>query len=114
MKKTFLKVSTTKALGLVLCLAALPLATMVSGCAGDRYHQSTGQVIDDEGITMRVKSALAGDADYKYEGVQVQTFKGTVQLSGFVNTHAQKGRAADLARGVENVRDVENNISIKD
>jgi osmotically-inducible protein OsmY len=114
MKKTSFQTGTTKALGLVLCLAALPLVTMVSGCAGDRYHQSTGQAIDDEGITMRVKSALSGDTDYKYEGVQVQTFKGTVQLSGFVNTHAQKDRAAGLAKGVENVRDVENNITVKD
>ncbi len=86
---------------------------MVSGCAGDRYHQSTGEAIDDKGISMRVKSAFSNDAEYKYEGVQVQTFKGTVQLSGFVDTRAQKGRAADLAKGVEGVKDVENNITVK-
>jgi hyperosmotically inducible protein len=114
MKKTSLQTGMTKALGLVLCLAALPLATMMTGCAGDRYHQSTGEAIDDQGITMRVKSAFSNDAEYKYEGVQVQTFKGTVQLSGFVDTHAQKSRAADLARGVEGVKDVANNITVKE
>jgi len=50
----------------------------------------------------------------KYAGVDVKTFKGTVQLSGFVENRAQKSRAADLAKGVEGVKEVENNILIKD
>lgn len=108
--KTF---STAKILGLVLCLGTLPLVTMMTGCAGDRYHQSTGEEIDDKGISMRVKSALSNDAEYKYEGVNVTTFKGTVQLSGFVDTSAQKSRAGDLAKGVEGVKDIENNITVK-
>lgn len=106
--------SIKKVLGMFLCLGALPLATMVSGCAGDRYHQSTGETIDDEGISMHVRSALSGDAEYKYENVHVTTFKGTVQLSGFVETSTQKSRAGDLAKGVEGVKDVDNNITIKE
>jgi hyperosmotically inducible protein len=98
----------------ISCLSALPLATMVTGCAGDRYHQSTGEAIDDHGISMRVKSALSNDAEYKYEGVNVTTFKGTAQLNGFVDTHAQKSRAGDIAKKVEGVKDVENNITVKD
>ena len=114
MKTNFIKLTrTTKAFGLALCLGALPLAGMVSGCAGDRYHQSTGEAIDDKGITMRVESALSNDAQYKYEGVIVKTFKGTVQLSGFVDTSAQKSRAGVLAKGVEGVKDIDNNISVK-
>ena len=114
MKKTSIAaLPTTKVAGLILCLAALPLATLVTGCAGDRYHQSTGEAIDDSGVSMRVKSALANDAEYKYEGVSVKTFKGTVQLSGFVDTRAQKSRAADLVKGVEGAKDVQNNISVK-
>jgi osmotically-inducible protein OsmY len=105
---------TTKVFGLVLCLGALPMLTMVTGCAGDRYHQSTGESIDDHGTNMRVKSALSNDPQYKYEGVNVVTFKGVVQLSGFVNTSAQKSRAAGIAKGVENVKDVENNITVKE
>jgi hyperosmotically inducible protein len=115
MKKNPTKtLQTTKVLGLILCLGALPLVTMVTGCAGDRYHQSTGEAIDDHGISGRVKSALSNDAEYKYEGVDVDTFKGTVQLSGFVDTHAQKSRAASIARSIEGVKDVENNITVKE
>jgi osmotically-inducible protein OsmY len=111
MKKTLL---TTKVLALALCLGAVPMLTVITGCAGDRYHQSTGEDIDDHGITSRVKDALSNDAQYKYDGVQVVTFKGTVQLSGFVDTSDQKSRARDLAKGVEGVKDVENNITVKD
>jgi osmotically-inducible protein OsmY len=105
---------TAKVLGLILSLGVGPLAALVTGCAGDRYHQSTGEAIDDTGITVRVKHALSNDAEYKYGGVEVKTFKGTVQLSGFVDTRAQKSRAADLAKGVEGVKDVENNITVKE
>ena len=105
---------TAKVLSLALCLCAVPMLTMVTGCAGDRYHQSTGESIDDHGITMRVKSALSNDTEYKYEDVNVVTFKGDVQLSGFVNNHSQKSRAATLAKGVEGVKDVSNNITVKD
>jgi hyperosmotically inducible protein len=111
MKKTLL---TTKVLALALCLGAVPVLTVITGCAGDRYHQSTGEDIDDHGITSRVKDALANDAQYKYDGVQVVTFKGTVQLSGFVDTSDQKSRAGELAKGVEGVKDVDNNITVKD
>lgn len=102
-----------KIMGLVVCLGALPLLTVLTGCAGDRYHQSTGEAIDDHAISMRVHSALANDAEYKYEGVDVKTFKGTAQLSGFVETGAQKSRAATIAKGVEGVKDVENSITVK-
>ncbi len=105
--------STAKVLGLALCLGTLPLVSMVTGCAGDRYHESTGETIDDTGISSRVKSALSNDAEYKYEDVKVTTFKGTVQLSGFVDTSAQKSRAGDLAKGVAGVKDLENNITVK-
>jgi len=111
MKKTS---QTIKVIGLVLSLPVLSLLTLVTGCAGDRYHQRTGEAIDDHSISMRVKEALSNDAQYKYEGVNVDTFKGTVQLSGFVDKHAQKSRAADLAKGVQGVKDVENNITVKD
>lgn len=110
--KTFKK--TTKILGLAICLGTLPLVILSSGCAGDRYHQSTGEAIDDSGTSMRVRSALGNDTQYKYADVSVKTFKRTVQLSGFVNTSAQKSRAADLAKGVEGVKDVENNITVKE
>ena len=111
---TINKTLTTKVLGLILCLGAMPLVTMMTGCAGDQYHQSTGEAIDDAGISRHVSSALSNDPQYKYDGVSVKTFKGTVQLSGFVNTSAQKSRAAALAKDVEGVKDVENGITVKE
>jgi osmotically-inducible protein OsmY len=87
----------------------------VTGCTtGSRYEQSTGERIDDHGTSSRVKAALADDSQYKYDGVNVETFKGVVQLSGFVNTRDQKNRAGDLARKVKGVTDVENNITVKE
>ena len=101
-------------LGSIGVAAWLGLAAVVGGgCAGDRYHQSTGETIDDKSTSMRVRSALHDDTEYKFPGVQVVTFKGTVQLSGFVDTRAQKGRAYDIAKGVEGAHDVENNITVK-
>ena len=105
--------NTVKILGLALCLAALPLFNLVTGCAGDRYHQSTGEAIDDHGISSRVSDALSNDTMYKYDDVKVQTFKGTVQLSGFVDTSAQKSHATDVAKGIAGVQDVKNNITVK-
>jgi hyperosmotically inducible protein len=102
-------------LGLVIGLGALPLFLGVTGCTtGSRYEQSTGERIDDHGTSSRVKAALAADSQYKYDGVNVETFKGVVQLSGFVNTKDQKNRAGDLARKVKGVTDVENNITVKE
>ena len=60
-----------------------------------------------------MKSALSDDSVYKYPDVKVTTFKGTVQLSGFVENKEQKSRATDLAKNVNGVKDVENNISVK-
>ena len=84
------------------------------GCAGDRYHESTGESIDDTATTSRVKEALGNDPMYKYPDVKVTTFKGTVQLSGFVDNRDQKSRAAMLARQVAGVKDLVNNISVKE
>ena len=89
-------------------------AAGLSGCAGNRYEQSTGERIDDPATSMRVKHALNDDPEYKYSMVDVKTFKGVTQLNGFVDTRAQKSRAADIAKGVEGVKEVKNNISVKE
>ncbi len=101
-----------KSLGMAIVLATA--AAGFAGCAGNRYEQSTGEHIDDTVTTGRVKSALSKDSLYKYPDVKVSTFKGTVQLSGFVNQKAQKDRAGDLAKNTEGVREVVNNISVKE
>jgi len=99
----------------VLCVTfALAVSSVagLTGCAGDRYHESTGEYVDDSSLTSRVKGAL-GDDSYKYPDVKVTTFKGTVQLSGFVDDNAQKRRAGSIARGVQGVKEVDNNITVK-
>lgn len=99
---------------LIVCLAVAAMAGGLTGCAGDRYTQSTGERIDDKTDSSRVRKALGADTQYKYDDVTVQTFKGVVQLSGFVNSRDQKSRAGDLAKRVEGIKEVENNITVKE
>jgi len=109
------RVNALRLFGLIVSLGAAPLLLGLTGCTtGSRYEQSTGEQIDDHGISSRVRSALAGDPQFKFDGVSVETFKGTVQLSGFVNTKEQKNRAGDLARTVTLVKEVVNNITVKE
>ena len=104
-----------KALALIFCIGTLPFLSGATGCsAGTRYKQSTGEYIDDHGLSSHVKKALGDDTQYKYPDVNVVTFKGVVQLNGFVNTKDQKNRAGELAKSVENVKEVHNNITVKE
>jgi hypothetical protein len=117
MKKTFNYCgNNAKRLVTILCLCVSPIVAglMVSGCAGDSYHESTGESIDDTATTARVKSALGKDSQYKYEDVHVTTFKGTVQLSGFVNSTDAKSHALVLAKNTEGVKNVNNRIDVKE
>jgi osmotically-inducible protein OsmY len=101
---------------MVLCLglSTAAITSVTTGCAGNKYDRSTGQYVDDKSLTMRVHSALGDSPDYKFPDVNVDVFRGVVQLSGFVNSSAQKSQAADIAKGVEGVKDVQNNISVKE
>ena len=115
MKKTTVRMGRgLKLSALILSVSALAISGGLTGCAGDRYTQSTGERIDDKAESSRVRSALSKDTQYKYDDVKVQTFKGVVQLSGFVNSRDQKNRAGDLAKNVEGVKEVENNITVKE
>jgi hyperosmotically inducible periplasmic protein len=94
------------------CLLAAPVL-FTSGCAGTTTRQSTGEFVDDSAITAKVKTELIRDPVVKARQVEVETFKGIVQLSGFVDTDEQRSRAAQLARSVTGVRDIKNNITVK-
>lgn len=104
-----------RTMALILCAGSLPLIFGVTGCStGDRYKQSTGELIDDHGLSSRVKQALGEDPQFKFSDVNVATFKGVVQLNGFVNTKEQKNRAGEIARTVPNVKEIQNNITVKE
>jgi osmotically-inducible protein OsmY len=111
MKKT--SGNTVKVLTLVIGLSSLALISGISGCAGDRYTQSTGEHIDDHGTSSNVKKAFGDDTQYKYGGVNVETFKGVVQLSGFVNSKDERSRAGELAKAVHGVSSVKNDLIVK-
>ena len=103
-----------KQCGLFACMiAAVSLASFTTGCAGDEYSRSTGQTFDDAGTTARVKSALLDDSQVSGMDVKVDTFRGTVQLTGFVDTPQQKQRAEEIARSADGVQFVKNDIMVK-
>ena len=96
----------------ILALGA-GVATLTSGCAGTATRESTGEYIDDATTTTKVKAAFVKDPVVSAMDVKVDTFKGTVQLSGFVDTAEQKTRAEQVAAGVNGVAAVKNNITVK-
>ena len=106
--------TSVKMLALITCLSALPLVVGLTGCAGDRYSQSTGQSIEDSRTAERVREALAAAPEYKFDGVKVMAGNGVVRLSGFVNTSAQRKTAGEVAGKVVGVKSVENNLTVKE
>ena len=101
------------AMSMSLCMLLCGAALHGVGCAGDRYRESTGEYIDDSTITTKVKAKFAKDPVVSAMQVKVETFKGVVQLSGFVDSQEQADRAVQLARDVKGVQEVKNNISVK-
>jgi hyperosmotically inducible protein len=92
-------------------LAAL-LATML-GCAGGPQKEGTGEYVDDTVITTKVKAAILNEPSLKVAEINVETFKGRVQLSGFVKTQADMSKAVAVARGVRGVTSVANDMRLK-
>ena len=93
-------------------LMIFALASLVA-CSSTRKHESTGEVIDDSVITTKVKAAILGEPTLKVTEINVETFKGVVQLSGFVSQQSDIGTAVRITRGVEGVKDVKNDIHVK-
>lgn len=86
---------------------------MLTGCAtSTRYERTSGEFMDDKRLIGRVKHALDAQPVYKYPDVKVQTYRGVVQLSGFVATEAQREAATEIAQLARGVGRVENNILI--
>jgi osmotically-inducible protein OsmY len=94
-------------------MACLVLATSFMSCASTRTHEGTGEYLDDTAITAKVKSAILTEPDLKVMQINVETFKGVVQLSGFVNSRESATRAANVARSVHGVKEVKNDLVVK-
>jgi hyperosmotically inducible protein len=100
----------------VISLAALltgSLLPFTAGCSATSTRESTGEYVDDSAITTKVKAELVRDKTVKARQVDVATFKGVVQLSGFVDSQEEKAIAAQLAANVRGVQSVTNNIVVK-
>lgn len=82
------------------------LAALGAGCAGGPTTSSTGEYLDDSAITTRIKSGMVADRTVSAFDISVETFRGVVILSGFVNTDAQKERVINIARSTGGVREV--------
>ena len=95
--------------------AAFLAVTLVSvvGCASTSKQEGTGEYMDDSVITTKVKTAIFNEATLKSAEINVETFKGVVQLSGFVNSQADINKAAELARSVKGVTSVKNDMRLK-
>jgi osmotically-inducible protein OsmY len=106
-----------KSLGLVLTIVFVTFS--MAGCAtnergqAERAGATAGRVIDDSVITGKVKTALIADSTTKAYQIEVETYRGTVQLSGFVDSAEQRRRAVEIARSVEGVSNVKNSLELR-
>ena len=97
-----------------IAFAALAGITILStGCAVGRGQETAGAYIDDAAITTAVKAKFVEDKTVSATSISVETLNGTVQLSGFAKSSAEKTQAEAIARGVKNVRAVRNDIAVR-
>ena len=96
------------------CLVLLMLIATFAACASTRTRESTGEYVDDSVITTKVKALLAKDDFLKaFHQISVETYKGVVQLSGFVDSQQAVDKAGQIARSVNGVQSVKNNLIVK-
>ena len=94
-------------------LATLMIAVSLAACASTSTKEGTGEYLDDTVITAKVKASLINDPTVKASEINVETFKGEVQLSGFVADPADASKAVEIARGVKGVTSVKNDVRVK-
>lgn len=91
---------------------AIVLASLL-GCAATSKQEGTGEYVDDTVITAKVKAAVLQEPSLSSSEINVETFKGTVQLSGFVSSQADINKAVEVARSVGGVKSVKNDMRVK-
>lgn len=94
-------------------LAALMLGGTIAGCATGAKQESVGQYIDDATVTAGVKAAILKDPTLKATEINVETYQGIVQLSGFVSSAENVATASAVARTVKGVKSVKNDLRLK-
>jgi osmotically-inducible protein OsmY len=99
-----------KAFGILVLTIVLASAF---GCGSTAKTEGTGEYVDDSVITAKVKTAIFNDSTLKVNEINVETFKGVVQLSGFVRSQADIDKAVQVARGVAGVKSVKNDMRLK-
>lgn len=97
---------------LVALFMAVTLVSVV-GCGSTPKQEGTGEYVDDSVITTKVKAAILNEPTLKVAEINVETFKGVVQLSGFVSSQADASKAVEVARGVKGVKSVKNDMRLK-
>ena len=98
--------------GFGILVLAIVVAS-VWGCGSTSTKEGTGEYVDDSVITTKVKTAIFNDSTLKVNEINVETFKGVVQLSGFVRSQADIDKAVQVARGVAGVKSVKNDMRLK-
>ena len=94
-------------------LVCIGLMAIFLGCAATQKHESTGQYVDDSVITTKVKAAIFNEATIKTLQINVKTYNAVVQLSGFVDSEQSVVKAGDVAKSIEGVLKVENDLLVK-
>lgn len=94
-------------------ILSVVLLASVMGCGATRTSAGTGEYVDDSVITTKVKAGVFNDSSLKVNEINVETFKGVVQLSGFVTSQADVDKAVEVARGVAGVKSVKNDMRVK-
>ena len=97
----------------IACFVLLMLIATLVACASTSKQEGTGEYVDDSVITTKVKSLLANDDFLKSFQITVETYKGKVQLSGFVDSQKAIDKAGEIARSVKGVKSVKNNLNVK-
>lgn len=92
---------------------AVLIVALAMGCASTAKQEGTGEYVDDTVITAKVKAAVFNEPSLKSAEINVETFKGVVQLSGFVNSQADINKAVEVARSVPGVTSVKNDMRLK-
>jgi osmotically-inducible protein OsmY len=99
--------------GFINYLILIIFVTTLVACASTSKQSSTGEYVDDSVITTKVKSLLAADDFLKSFEISVETYKGTVQLSGFVSSQQAVDKAVQITRSVKGVKSVKNDLIVK-